>query len=191
MGLSEEKQEVVAFGALALLQNGASLLLLLLLALLTGVLPEAVLALLTAGVLRHATGGTHLQTPLRCVATTALFFWGAGYAGQVLAATLVTRTASLILAAPILTAGLWTIYRWAPVEAENRPLSPNHKASLRRLSLRLGWIVSAILLVGAFLTSWWWAPCLLGFLIQCTSLTPPGHKFTSTIDSICNRLQGR
>jgi len=191
LGLDEEKQEVVAFGALALLQNGASALLLLVLALSTGILPEALAALLTAGILRHATGGTHLQTPLRCVATTALGFWAGGFVGHLAAQSPLCQATAPTVAACAVAGGLWVIYRWAPVEAETRPLSSQHKAYLRRLSLRLGWLVSIVLVGGAFFRAWWWAPGLMGVAIQCISLTPPGHWLTRTIDCVCSRLQGR
>lgn len=182
---------MVAFGALALLQNGASVVLLLLLALSTGLLPEAAAALLTAGVLRHATGGTHLQTPLRCVLTTALGFWAGGFVGYLLVQALADQAAAVTLAICTVAWGLWVIHRWAPVEAETRPLSSKHKAYLRRLSLRLGWLVSIVLVGGAFFRTWWWAPGLIGFSIQCISLTPPGHRLTRIIDCLCSRLQGR
>lgn len=182
---------MVAFGALALLQNGASAVLLLLLALSTGLLPEAATALLTAGLLRHATGGTHLQTPLRCVFTTAFGFWTGGYVGYLVVRSPMNQTAALAVAICVVAIGLWIIYRWAPVEAETRPLSSHHKAYLRRLSLRLGWLVSILLVGGAVFRTWWWAPGLMGFSIQCFSLTPPGHRLTRSIDCICSRLQGR
>lgn len=191
LGLSDERREVVAFGALALLQNGTSAAVLLLLAYLTGVLPEALAALVTAGILRHATGGVHLQTPWRCVGATALAFWAAGYLGHLLVAAHLTTTMSLALILPVAVAGLLVIFLRAPVEAENRPLSPEHKVYLRRLSRQFGWMVAVLLVVGALLDTWWWAPGLLGYFVQCTTLTPPGHKLAGMIDHAFNQLQRR
>jgi accessory gene regulator B len=182
--MDQDRREIVSYGALTFLQNGSSLALLLVLSALAGSLPQALVALGAAGLMRHAGGGVHLRTPLRCVAATSLAFTLAGLGGRLLGSAIapVPVWARLLAVLTLAAAGLAPVLRYAPVAAENRPLSAGHRAQLRRLSLRLGGAVVALLALGALLGAWWMVPGLLGFLVQSFTLTPAGHKAADALD---------
>ncbi len=192
LDLDNNRREVVTYGALALLHNGTSLLMTLVLAAFGGVLPETAVALLSAAVLRHATGGAHLSSSFRCAVATALVFAALGMLGRELTAVLLlwplwVRVGLVLLAAVL---GFTVIYRYAPVAAETRPLRPAHRDRLRRLSLRMAPLYIALFLLGAWVGQWWVGPGLLGYLNQVLTLTPGGRSLVSRLDQFLSREGG-
>jgi accessory gene regulator B len=184
LNMDDDRREIVSYGALTFLQNGASLVLMLLLSSLGGVLPYTLAAMITAGLMRHASGGAHLRTPLRCVMATSLAFVACGFGGKALAVLLAIQPVGVRLAVVLAFAGagLVPVFRYAPVEAETRPLGTVHRVQLRRLSLRLGGLMATGLALGALLGVRWTAPVLIGFLVQSFTLTPAGHKAAYLLD---------
>lgn len=187
--LDQDHREIVAYGALTFLQNGASLALMIGLGALAGALPETLVAMAAAASLRHASGGAHLSTPMRCVVVTGSLFALCGYAGGAAGAIVAAQPmwVRVAVALAALAAGLVPVVRYAPVEAETRPLSSGHRAKLRRLSLRLAAALAAVVAVGAMLNAWWVMPALAGFLTQCSTLTPTGHKVAKSLDHSLTR----
>lgn len=189
VGADQDRQEVLAYGALMVLQNGATLLMLLLLSFLTGSVREALVAAAASSFLRVVAGGAHLSTPWRCASFTALIFWVAGW---------LTSQASpfmlgfgLWIAIPVTLVNLQVLYRMAPVEAESRPLEPEHKARLRRSSLIRGGLLASAALAGLAVGTWLGIAVLLGFCTASFTLAPAGRQFTSSFDSLCSRVLGR
>lgn len=191
--LDQDRQEIVAYGALTFMQNGASLLLMIALGWLVGALPETLVALLAAASMRHASGGTHLSTPMRCVVVTGSLFALCGYAGGVLGGFLAGPPAVVRAVVELLplAGGMGAVYRYAPVEAENRRLSRAHRAKLRRLSLRLALVLAAAVILGVAVGAWWVMPALAGFLTECFTLTPTGHRMAGSLDRFCDAVSGR
>lgn len=72
--------------------------------------------------------------------------------------------------------------KYAPVAAPRRPLSPQHRERMRRLSLMLGSFLAGLLMVGAIIGSPFTASAALGFLFQVLTLTPAGITAVNLID---------
>ncbi|HYF91133.1 MAG TPA: accessory gene regulator B family protein [Symbiobacteriaceae bacterium] len=193
LNLDEDRREVLVYGAMTLLQNGATILAVLILARLLGVLPEAAAAAATAFVLRHFSGGEHLSRPLRCVVFTALEFAICGAAAQTLARSGGVLDPSLRLAVaalPVLS-GLVVVFRCAPVEAHTRPLSDDFKSLLRVRSRLIGTVICVVVAIGAYAGAWWAWAAACGYAVQVFSLTSVGLKFVRLIDRGCNLLPFR
>ncbi len=193
LGLDEDRREVLSFGALAFIQNGSSALLTLLLALAVGIVPETVIAVATAAVLRHASGGAHLRTPLRCVLATAVVFLLCGFLGDLTSSLFnswpgVLRVVLVVIVASL---GLLGVLRYAPVQAETRPLRPAHRVRLRRQSIRLVIVLTVALTLGAAAAAWWTPPALAGFVLQMFTLTPAGQALAHSFDDWLTRLSRR
>lgn len=193
LGLDEERQAVLSFGALALLQNGSSAALTLILATAGGVLPHTLAAIAVTGLLRHNSGGVHLGTPLRCALLTAALFTGSGFLGASLYAWLSVAGDPVGLAFPalLLLLGSWPYAAYAPVAAANRPLGPERKARLRKGTLLSLLLVICVLIAGLAAGYPWAAGGLFGFLLQALTLTPVGYRIAAALDSTLDRTFGR
>lgn len=193
LGLDADRQEVVTYGALLLLQNGTTLLLTLLLALITDLLPETLIVLGVAATLRHSSGGAHLSTPWRCAWGTTFLVWLCALAG----AALETQMSAWILPVRLLISAAWAaacyaaVWKYAPVEAENRPLSPAHRVRVRRMSLYTGVVLVLLLTLGAATNAWWTGAVQLGFSLQALNLTAAGRKFVAHAELLFNQFQRR
>lgn len=186
LSLDEDRREVLVYGAMTLLQNGATILAVLALARAVGVLPQAAVAALTASVLRHFSGGEHLSRPMRCVIFTAVEFAVCGAIAR--AILLPGWGARLAAALPLLLLGLTAIVRRAPVEAHTRPLSDSFKSRLRVRSRLVGAAMCAAIAAAAYTGAWWAWAALAGFLVQTFSLTSVGQRLVHLIDRGCDQL---
>lgn len=191
LGLDEERQEVLTYGALVLIQNGVTALAILVVAALTGLLPQALAVMVAVATTRDASGGAHVQAALRCTVASTVALVLYAYLGKLGAGLLAAWPAALRVAAvaPVALVAVALIVRYAPVEAETRPLSPTHRARLRRLSLQVAALFLVLAVLGAFIGAWWTAPGVLGFLMQTLTLTPAGHRFAAMVDMLFIRLQ--
>lgn len=189
LGEDQDRQEVLAFGALAVLQNGTTVLLLLVLSWLTGTVWEAIAVAAASSFLRVVAGGAHLSTPWRCATFTAGMFWATGWLSA--QSGPVTTRFGLWIAVPLILVNLLVLVRLAPVEAETRPLEAEHKVRLRRSSLIRGGLLSAGTLVGVTAGSWLGPALLMGFCTACLTLTPAGRQLVSLVDTLCNRVLRR
>jgi accessory gene regulator B len=189
LNLDETRREEVTYGAFVFLETVATLVALAALAAVLGVLPETVVAAATGALLRRYSGGTHLSGPWRCVVATAISFALCGVGGaQAGRALLVWPAPVRALALGLLAlACLCVVLRYAPVEAAMRPLRAEHKGRLRRSGIRMAMAYVALLALLGWIGSWLAAPVLLGFVMQCFSLTPAGRHFTRIIDRILDR----
>jgi accessory gene regulator B len=169
LSLTGERQDVVTFGALALLHNGTTLAVTLGAGALLGLLPEVAVALGTAAALRHVSGGFHLSTPLRCLVASATFFCLAAVGGRW---TLLWLGSPLgvPLVLTLLLAGLVPVFRYAPAAATHRPLSEAHRLRLRRQALWLVTVTAALFGAGAMAHAWWSMPGLIALAVQGLSL---------------------
>ena len=193
LNFDEDRREVLVYGAMTLLQNGATILAVLILARLMGVLPQAAAAALTASVLRHFSGGEHLSRPMRCVLFTAVEFALCGAAGQILteSAGAMVPLARLAAVLPPLLLGLAVVLRRAPVEAHTRPLSDDFKSRLRVRSRLIGTVICVVVAAAAYTDAWWSWAAFFGFAVQVFSLTSAGQGFVRLIDRTCNLLPSR
>lgn len=194
LGLDEERQAVISFGALALLQNGSSALLTLVLARIFGILPETLAAIAVTGLMRHYSGGVHLGTPLRCTVLTTVIFVGSGTMGAVAFNLLTSGGGPLLILAvtlSLLLAGCWPYFRYAPVAAASLPLRAERRAHLRAGTIRCLVLAAFFIPSGLAAGYSWAAGALFGFLLQGVTLTPVGHRITTAIDSALDRTFGR
>lgn len=128
----EEDREVYAYGVWILLTTACNVLEILLLGLVFGCLTESVIYLLVLMVLRSYTGGYHASTSGKCNLMVIGFYLINIVLGKCLA-----KADSLLLVGVILLAVEVLIWKKAPVEHENKPLTDTEKVRYRRYSILL------------------------------------------------------
>lgn len=190
LNLGSEREEVLAYGAFALLQTVWSILLVIILGAIFGVLGEAFVASLAISFLRKYSGGAHSTSPNRCAVIGAIIgvllafmaIWSAdiiGFYGTVAMFFL------SFLMSYIIIKGL------APVDSPGKPIKKAEKRSrLKRASLNM---LHFLLLIATVLYAVYYIYDLKGALIyglcistgvawQSFTLTKPGHLILGAMD---------
>lgn len=186
-----DEAEVYSFSLKILLGFAMGLAVLLAMAWPLGVLPLALPAALTGGVLRLFSGGAHSGSPLGCAVT-----------GGVVACLIgmTARWASLTYSASVLFLATYLVVPWvlaacaiyAPASVPQKPI-PNHqrrKLSVLSLAFVFLWTLSLVFLT-KLLRPETWLSSALGLAWQAFSLTPLGFRFGLAADSILSRREVR
>lgn len=185
LGSDSRIERRLAFGLELLLGSAVELILIMLLACFLGILRETLIIVVVAGIMRLVSGGEHCRAYYRClIAGTVIFLtlgWLAGWLN-----TMITYQSVVFLAVVSFPVILLAIWRYAPAETENKPLSTTEKARGRKLSLIIAGILSGVIilfLVGKIRLNCV-LPAILGLLCQVFTLTPWGYSFIRKVDGI-------
>lgn len=138
-GAEEKKKAILAYGAECTLSELITNGIVLILALILHIVPQAILWLVVFTLLRINIGGYHENTHLKCTITSTLLCIGESYAAQYVS---IPFWLELVLL-PVMI--LLTVLL-APVIHPNHPVSEGRRKKIRRLAI---WIVSieSVLLV--------------------------------------------
>lgn len=142
---SEEEKEVLVYGYSLILENLYKLIILLLIALVTGTLWQSVLIIASLVLLRSFAGGIHCRTSLGCTACMVAV-WGAG----LLVSRIEIPVPVLILMAAVIG---WTILRYAPKCTQNNPITD---PLIRRRKWTGAIVVMTALMAGGVLAYVYW-----------------------------------
>ncbi|NPV51961.1 MAG: accessory gene regulator B family protein [Firmicutes bacterium] len=208
LSLSQDQREIAEYALYNMLITSGTALGVLVIGSLAGVLPEAVMALVTGAVFRWSTGGAHLHKPYRCmiisisiplimayISRISRGLWGlmgAKLMGAYMAGS--SQGAMLLGLVIILFVLSFVIIRlYAPAETENKPISPGQRARIRTwayLTL-LAW--AAIMVIMSFFYTGGGmtlviASCL-GLTWQMLSVTPVGYSILSRVDGVFDALE--
>jgi accessory gene regulator B len=191
-----EREAVIAYGLIAILQITVTVSLVLLLGVLVGSPAEAMIVCLSASILRQYSGGAHAATAELCTCISAVYCTAAALlAKKVLTPAYgpIPMTASV---AVIFILAFWIVYKLAPVDSPGKPIRKQEKkkrlkkASLTILTVYL--LLSVLLLVfgnrSGVLVS-----CLISLLFgvswQVFTLTFPGSVLLGSINQFVMRKE--
>lgn len=187
MGLSNEQAEIVTYGFAVFVSNLAGIVLIVIISWLLGVVQLALVAAFTAAGLRVLSGGAHSASIRNC-----------SLLGAIVSPTIAifSRLAHIYFSSPLLSAlvtavwllGLWAVYKYAPADTPNKPITEEKmKKRLRRLSRMylVAWFIlwggSACGIVNLFKSDVILAGTL-GLMWQIFSLTPFGYRLVAMVD---------
>ena len=176
----------MAFGLELFLGELIKLILVIIISLLFGILPEVLTVALAAGFLRLASGGEHCTAYYRCLVGGITCFWVLGGIAHVLYPLLdrphlllAVGTGSLISAA--------LLYMYAPGDTANKPINTDEeKTRFKRWSLIIAglYFVLMITMMTMPLTEILVLPILIGMLEQSFTVTPWGYRFIHGVDRL-------
>jgi len=149
LGYDNEKEAVVAYGLIALIQVSATILLILVLGILLGVTGEALTICFAVAILRKYSGGVHAKTAELCTVVSVVYCVAMAIVAKKLLAGI--YSSSLMLAAIILIFGIsfWIAYRRVPVDSPNKPIKTEKK--IRRMRTGSFVILTAYLIISVLL----------------------------------------
>ncbi len=190
MSYDQDRKEVIAYGAYAIMQIGLSILMVVLFGILFGVAAEALVVSLSGAWLRRYTGGAHASSPNICIIVGTVACIGFALLSRLTLFTNVRVTGTLVLV--VHTAAFGLIHRLAPVASENKPIPEKKRPGLKRggmvtntvyLLVSAGTIAAAIFLKKSELLAY--PVCMaLGVFWQIFSMTHVGEVCLRALDRL-------
>lgn len=191
LGYNEEKEAVVAYGLTAIIQVSATVLLVLLLGILTGVLVESLIVCFSVAVLRKYSGGAHAETAEFCTCFSAVYCTLTAFLSKKLLTAIYSFIPMAAAVTLVFILSFVFIYKLAPVDTPNKPIRTEKK----KRKMRAGsFIVLAIyfLLSVAFLVlspqsdrfKSYGISLLFGTVWQVFTLTHQGSLFIERMNDI-------
>lgn len=153
MNYDKDKQEVIAYGLIALFQFIVILASISVIGVLAGSWYEAMIVFLAAGLLKKSTGGAHAQTLLGCTVISIILI----SAFSAVCRYLLMGTMNLFVILPVylilIICCLFVAYRKVPVDNPNKPITrPEKIKRLRKQSFITITIYGVICIAFAFLS---------------------------------------
>lgn len=189
-------RDVIYFGLFSLLSFIAGYAVLGVLSYALGIFAFAMIAGVSAQILRVFTGGSHATSPLRCLVIGTAVFLVLGKMAQYIAQF--SGQAFYYLAPGVVgLLGLAAVYRYGYATTHKKPLgSYPHGRKLRSYAivLILIWLCAVYLMIIHHQTNFnriFVASSLPGLAWQCFSLTPAGYRFSEAADSWLRKMHVR
>ena len=191
----EEKEEVVAYGLIAMIQTAATVVLVFLLALAVGTPVEALIICFSVSTLRKYSGGAHVSFIELCTLIGVIYCVAFSAVSRYLLAPLFTSYAAASTIAVIYGLSFSAVYQLAPVDSPNKPIRTDKKKkrmkkdSLIVLSVYFVFSISFLLLslkdirfasLGVSL--------LFGVIWQTLTLTKFGSYLIGKIDFVGSKI---
>lgn len=194
LGYTEEETDLLRFGFEIIIGEGTKLITLIGIAIIYGLLPEMLAAIITFTLFRFISGGAHSGSHNGCFVITTLTFTGVAFAGQI-SGTVLNKVQLMLLVGVVFAAAIISITLWAPAPNTNKPIKIEHKRRLKYFSyillvLWLGSIAAIILSISPSLY-----PRVVGLSafslgFEAFTLSPLGFRFMEYADQIINGEEG-
>ena len=196
LNLDQDREEVIAYGALNFFHTLFTTILLVAFGLLTGSLIEVLLIALTSASIRKYSGGIHADSLNHCAIVSVILFGGLS---QIIKYVPVfTDPWVVILYQSVVgIAALILFMRLCPVESPNKPIrNPETRKRLRRSAIVLVFVFQLISVAFWF---WYWktnspfalrliASVSTGLLWQVISLTLIGRFIITKLELLLNKF---
>jgi|GEM_PF-416957 len=192
LGIDKPKEGMLTFGLELLLGSTLEFALIMALACFFGIFRETLILVLTAGILRLVSGGEHCRAYYRCLIGGTVFFLLMGWLVKWLNSIITYRNIVLLVIISFI-AVLVVIWKYAPGETENKPLTEKDKVRGKRLSFAVAGIFFVVVILLSILKvdQGYGLPVLTGMLCQAFTLTPRGYRFIRWVDGMLSfRDQG-
>lgn len=178
------KENRMAFGLELLLGEIVKLICVISVSYVLGIFPEVFTIMVTAGVLRLASGGEHCTAYYRCLIGGMLCFLSLGWIGHIINPLISRGGLLLTLLVCSLTAGgiLWW---YAPGDTENKPINDEKElARFKKWSLIIAsvYFIVMIIMMQFDRTYMLVLPMILGMIEQSFTVTPWGYCFIHGVD---------
>ncbi|HAA89048.1 MAG: Accessory gene regulator B [Thermoanaerobacterales bacterium 50_218] len=185
LGIDGQKEGMLAFGLELLLGSTLEFALIMALACLFGIFRETLLLVLTAGILRLVSGGEHCRAYYRCLIGGAVFFLAMGWLVKWLN-SIIAYQSMIFLMMISFTAVIFVIWKYAPGETENKPLTEADRVRGKKLSFLVTGIFAGIVILLLILNidQAYMLSVVVGMLCQTFTLTPWGYRFIRCVDRI-------
>ena len=190
LSYDKEKEAVVAYGLIAIIQISITIFLVLLFGVLLGAPVEALIICFSASILRKYSGGAHADTPELCTAISVVYCTSTAFISKSLFAANYSSFTMAISVLIIYGLSFLIVYKFAPVDSPNKPIKAQKKKRMRKGSFILLSIYFALSVVFWLLSSRladfksYGIGILFGISWQIFTLTYFGHQFIERMNHI-------
>jgi accessory gene regulator B len=197
LGLDNDRKEIIAYGAFAILQTTVSIALIVIFGLLFGVLPEALIVSFTVSILRKYSGGVHASSPRICTVIGTVTTVGQALLILFLLTPLINLKFSIILGLLIFAWSYYVIFKLAPVDSSAKPIRTQKKRERMKKGSIL--VLDAYMMIVIFNIIIYllthekrflvFSLCIYGGVLwQAFTLTRTGHLTLGKIDAFLNQI---
>jgi accessory gene regulator B len=195
--LDNDRKEIIAYGAFALLHMVLSIVLVIIFGWMFGVSIEALIVSFSGSILRKYSGGVHSNSPGICAATGTILAVGQALLISYMIAPLANLNLIILLGLLTFAWAYYVIYKLAPVDSAAKPIKTlkkrerMKKGSMLILDAYLVIVILNIVLYSlikeeTFLV---FSLCIYGGTVwQAFTLTRGGHLAFSKIDAFINQI---
>jgi accessory gene regulator B len=191
LGYDDDKREVMAYGAFALIQMFISIGLVVIFGLMFDVVIEALIISFTASILRKYSGGVHASSPNTCTILGVVVCVGFGMLIKLVLVPITDLKIFLVLGALGFIWSFYKINKLAPVDTPNKPIkSEERRKRMKKESFKVIGIYLLITLINIYVYVFFisdiffgYSMCIaLGLLWQVFTLTITGHRVIERLD---------
>lgn len=195
--LDNDRKEVIAYGAFAILQTLLSIALTAIFGFAFGVLTETLIVSFTISILRKYSGGVHASSPGICAAIGTVIAVGQALLICFIITPLINLKLVIFLGLLSFTWSFYIIYKLSPVDSAAKPIKTQKKKErMKKTSILILCVYVVIVLINSimylhiheirFLT---FSLCIYGGTIwQSFTLTRGGHVTIWKIDAILSHI---
>lgn len=191
LNYDNDKRDVIAYGAFALLQTLLSIALVVIFGLAFHLVTEVLILSFSASILRKYSGGAHASSPGICTLMSIIFPLVQAFLISLFMKSSVGLGSVIFLGFLIFIWGYYTIVKLAPVDSPSKPIKKEEK---RKRMKKGSIVILSIYLLSAILCMYLYffmndkifvvyTLCIyFGIVWQVFTLTNIGHKFIHIID---------
>jgi accessory gene regulator B len=191
LGYNAEKEAVIAYGLIAIIQIIITVLLVLFFGILAGAPAETLIICFSVGVLRKYSGGAHAKTAELCTVFSVLFCTSTAVISKMLLAKIYYPVPMALAMAITFGLSFYTVYKRVPVDSLNKPIRTEKKKSRMKKGSLIILVIYLWLSVAFFMFGSTYTICrsygislLIGIAWQTFTLTYSGARFIEKMNSV-------
>lgn len=191
LGYDEEKEAVVAYGLIAMLQILVTVLFVLLLGILIHAPVEALIVCFSVSILRQYSGGAHAGSAELCAGIGVVYCTAAAFISRELLLTIYNPALMLAVVIAVYGISFLIIHKFAPLDSPKKPIrTPQKRKKMRRgsfLLLTIYFVLSVILLIFGYkvrVLCSYGVSLLFGVSWQVFTLTSPSAFLLHSVDKL-------
>lgn len=191
LGYDGEKEAVIAYGLIAIIQIIVTTLLVLIFGIFVGAPAEALIVCFSVSILRKYSGGAHAKTAEICTSFSVFYCTLTAFISKSFLAEIYNPLVMAAAVSAVFILSYVIVYKLAPVDSPNKPIRTDKKKKRMRkgsfITLSVYLILSVILLV--FNSEFkifrsYGIGVLFGVAWQIFTLTYPGAKFIEKLNRV-------
>jgi len=195
LSYDNEKEQVVAYGLIAIIQTLVTVFLVLIIGLFAGVPIEALIICFSVSILRKYSGGAHAGSIELCTTIAIIYITTFSLISRYLLAGVINGYTMAIIIFIVYALSFFAIYKFAPVDSPKKLIKTEKKKKRMRkgsfIILTVYFALSTVLFLLSqkqYISYSLGLSLLFGLSWQVFTLTKPGSSFISLIDSAVNKI---
>jgi accessory gene regulator B len=195
LGYDDEKERVIAYGLIAMIQVIVTVLLVFVLGLIIGAPIEALILCFSVSLLRQYSGGAHAGTIEECTIISVIYCVSFALISRWLLLPVLNTYSMLFIIIVVYALSFIAIFKLAPVDSSNKPIKTDKKKRRMRrgsfITLSAYFALSILFLLLSFkyhITNSFGISLIFGIAWQIFTLTKLGFLFLNRVDFAVNKI---